>query len=236
MTNDEIGQVIHGIIRTKGPAVVFTGAGMSEESGIPTFRARSALWEKYNPEECCTVEALEENPEKVWALVDEMRDACEAAEPNEGHKVITELQKLELVSSIITQNVDGLHQRAGSKNVLEIHGDLLNKPCSRFGTRMAREGTNPRECHCCGEIMRPNLVLFGDPLPEAFDQAMALTNTCKMMIIVGTSGMVEPAATIPMIAGLRGIPVIEINPEPAGFAPPNFTLAEKASVGLKRLL
>jgi len=236
MTNKEIGEIVHGIIRTEGPALVFTGAGISEESGIPTFRAESGIWEKHNPKECCTVEALNKNPEKVWALVDEMREACNKAKPNEGHKAIAKLQELGLVSTVITQNVDGLHQRAGSKDVLEIHGTLLNRPCSRFKTRTAREGTNPRECHCCGEIMRPDLVLFGDQLPEAFDQAMALVNTCKSLIVVGTSGMVEPAATIPQIAIMRGIPIIEINPEPAGFAPQNFTLTEKSSIGLNRLL
>lgn len=205
------------VLKANGPAIVLTGAGISEESGIPTFRAESALWEKYNPEECCTVEALHKDPDKVFALVHEMREHCEKAEPNEAHKILTQLQQEGLVEHIITQNVDGLHQKAGSKDVLEIHGNLG----VTFDDNM---------------MVRPNLILFGDPLPPIFDVATELARNCSMMIVVGTSGMVEPAATIPWIAGMRGIPIVEINPEPAGFSGPNLTIAEKASVGLRKFL
>lgn len=205
------------LLEENGPAVVFTGAGISEESGIPTFRTGSALWEKYNPEECCTTDALRDHPEKVWALVKEARESCKNAEPNEAHKILGQLEEEGLIRAVVTQNVDGLHQRGGSKRVLEIHGDLT--------TRVEPDGSK-----------RPNMVLFGDPLPPAFDVAMALANTCSMMIVVGTSGLVEPAVTIPQIAMMRGIPVVEINPDPAGFAEPRWTIKEKASVGMKKFL
>lgn len=224
------------LLKDNAPAVVFTGAGISEESGIPTFRTGSALWEKYNPEECCTITALIDHPEKVWALINEMKITCDQAEPNEAHKIISQLQKENLISSIITQNVDELHQKSGSQHVLHIHGTLDFKRCENCGTHCVKIETMPPECHCCATEVRPDIVLFGDDLPYAFDQAMMLANTCRMMIVIGTSGLVEPAAEIPRIASMRGIPIVEINPEPAGFAPPRFTIEEKATIGMQRFL
>jgi len=219
------------------PAVVFSGAGMSEESGIETFRSKGGLWDKYDPMEYCSIEGFKKNPLKVWMLIGERGKSIRKSKPNKGHHILSKLQEEGLISHIITQNIDGYHQKAGSKNVLEIHGSIESNYCLTCQKEPTFILTSwPRRCGDCKQILKPGVTLFGESLPEAFDHAVTLSNTCKMMIVIGTSGLVAPAADIPWYASMRGIPVVEINPEPAEFASPNLTIQETSSKGLERFL
>jgi NAD-dependent deacetylase len=205
-------------LRRARHVVVLTGAGVSAESGLPTFRdALTGLWARHRPEDLATPEAFERDPRTVWAWYRMRREAALAAEPNLAHLALARLETQVLRFTLITQNVDGLHRRAGSRNVVELHGDLTRARCSRDGTVVERweepgDGGEPPRCESCGAYLRPDVVWFGEQLPEeALRQAWTAVYDCDLFLAVGTSNLVEPAASLPWLAAAQGATVGVIN-------------------------
>ncbi len=195
--------------------VFVTGAGISQESGIPTFRGKDGLWRNYNAMELATIDAFYKNPKLVWEWYNERRRNIFAAQPNLGHKAITELEKYAEVV-ILTQNIDGLHQKAGSTKVLELHGSIVKIKCSvcDFKDEMITEFSEIPPLCKCGNILRPDVVWFGESLPQdVWQKAIIFSSQCDLMIIVGTSLVVSPANTLPIYAKQNNAKLIEINPE-----------------------
>lgn len=197
---------------------VLTGAGISAESGIPTFRdALTGLWSRFRPEDLATPEAFERNPQLVWDWYAGRRERVAAAEPNAGHRALAELERRAEHFTLVTQNVDGLHERAGSKNLIELHGNIVRTRC--FGCDRAldessmRPGTPPT-CTHCGAFARPDVVWFGEMLPEeGLRRAFEAARSCDLLLSIGTSTVVEPAASLPFLALDAGARVIEVNPD-----------------------
>lgn len=220
------------------PCVALTGAGISAESGIPTFRARGGLWEKYDPMIYASIEAFREDPSKYWTIRGEFIRNYDTYQPNAAHLALAELEEMGVVCHVITQNIDGLHKKAGSKNVIEIHGSLRETYCLQCGKEFIAphvpEGMPP---HCdCGGVLKPNTVLFGEPLPkDALETAYHQSATCKLMLVIGTSAVVQPAASLPALARQEGARIVEVNIEPA-FNGADYVIAEKAGIALSRLL
>lgn len=205
-------------LRRARHVVVLTGAGVSAESGLPTFRdALTGLWARHRPEDLATPEAFERDPGTVWAWYRMRREAALAAEPNSAHLALAKLEALAPRFTLVTQNVDGLHRRAGSRNVVELHGDLTRARCSREGVAVERweepvGGGEPPRCERCGAYLRPDVVWFGEQLPEkALHHAWAAVHDCDVFLAVGTSNLVEPAASLPWLAAARGAVVGVIN-------------------------
>ncbi len=206
-----------GVLVSRKNAVALTGAGISVASGIPAFRGSQGLWERYDPAEYATIGAFVREPEKVWGMLSEMIDILSNAVPNAAHRAFAELERMGILRSVITQNVDGLHQAAGSRKVIEFHGNAEGLVCiacwKRYVSReKIRDGIPPR-C-ACGEILKPDLVLFGEPIPwVAQGDAETEAEACSVLIVAGTSAEVSPACEIPKLSKKRGAFVIEINPE-----------------------
>ena len=199
--------------------IAFTGAGISVESGIPDFRGAEGLWQKYDPEEYAHIQAFYSNPDKVWLMLKDMFSLIMTAKPNPAHIGLAELERMGLLSSIVTQNVDGLHQAAGSKNVIEFHGTHRTLSCLKCSTKI--EGASlkledlPPRCSRCSSLLKPDVVFFGEPIPwEAQITSFKESKSCSAVLVIGTSAVVYPAATIPITAKERGAIVIEINMEP----------------------
>jgi NAD-dependent deacetylase len=200
--------------------VVLTGAGVSRESGIATFRdPEEGLWARYDPMDLATQEGYLRNPPLVWKWYEHRFGLVETARPNAGHLAIAELEELCATVTVITQNIDGLHQRAGSTDVVELHGSILRYRCLEGRhtglTRadFADQVDRPPRCPHCGEILRPEVVWFGEMLPEtALERAFYLSEHCHTMLVVGTSGEVQPAASLPFVAARSGATVIDVNP------------------------
>ena len=237
-------------IREARHAVIFTGAGMSAESGIPTFRDRgTGLWENVDPLEVATPEAFQNNPQRVWDWHVHLASAVRRAAPNAGHLAIAELQTKIHQVTVVTQNIDNLHQNAGSRDVIELHGNLLRLKSFVDEESAFAEGRSPvicglcngyavwedcdpyadtedylaltlqpghvPRCPGCGALLRPDVVWFGEPLsPAALDAAWTAVEQCDVLICVGTSLEVEPAASLPWRGLSKGAAVIEINPVP----------------------
>lgn len=203
--------------------VVFTGAGVSAESGLATFRGSGGLWEGHRVEDVATPEAFARDPLLVWRFYAMRRENAKKAQPNPGHKAIAQLQELFPSVVVITQNVDGLHQRAGSRPVLELHGSLWRICCTSCGRKRWDERVPlpelPPRCGVCGGLERPAVVWFGEPLPEdVFVEAEKACAAADAMVVVGTSGVVWPAAGLVEIAAASGAAIIEVNPEPSALA------------------
>lgn len=204
-------------LRAASHVAVLTGAGISAESGIPTFRdAMSGLWAQFDPEELATPEAFARNPSLVWTWYRERREAVLRAEPNAGHRAIAALERLVPRLTLVTQNVDGLHRRAGSSHPIEIHGSLLRARCSKEGRVVESwnepAGGLPPPCPDCGAFLRPDVVWFGEALPfAALSDAHRAAATCDLFLSVGTSNLVEPAASLPWVAAGEGAHVIVVN-------------------------
>jgi len=195
--------------------VFVTGAGISQESGIPTFRGKDGLWRNYDPMKLATIDAFYENPKLVWEWYNERRKNIFAAQPNLGHKAIAELEKYVNVV-ILTQNIDGLHQKAGSSEVLELHGSIVKIKCSvcDFKDEMMTEFSEIPPLCKCGNILRPDVVWFGESLPQdVWQKAMIFAGQCDLMVIAGTSLVVSPANTLPIYAKQNNAILIEVNPE-----------------------
>ena len=202
--------------------VFVTGAGISQESGIPTFRGADGLWRKYDPMQLATIDAFYENPKLVWEWYEDRRKNILNASPNPGHQAIADLEKFKEVT-VLTQNIDGLHQRAGSSHVLELHGSIIRIKCTvcDFEDNITSKfETLPPKCNKCGNILRPDVVWFGEPLPQkVWKKAIIEANTCDIMIIAGTSLVVSPANTLPIYAKQNNAILIEINPEQTAMSP-----------------
>ena len=200
---------------------VLTGAGISAESGIPTFReAQTGLWENYDPMDLATPEAFLRDPELVWRWYRWRRDLVAAAEPNPGHRALAELEGLVPELTLVTQNVDGLHARAGSRDVIEFHGNLFATRCFVEGcvVEVVEDDEVPR-CAACGSPARPGVVWFGESIPaRALDRSFAAAQACDLFFSIGTSSLVYPAAGLAELAKSHGAVVAEINPNPTGLA------------------
>lgn len=249
-----ISEQIADRLRSCERLVVFTGAGMSAESGIPTFRdAQTGLWAKFNPAEVASSDAFRKNPQLVWDWYVHRACFVHAAEPNAGHRAVAQIQSCLPDVRVITQNIDGLHQKAGSQDVMELHGSLfrlkafvdpdemfagdkspvichvcdgyaVHEHCDPYATREdldaigLKPGPVPR-CPGCGALLRPDIVWFGEPLDiNILEGAMRAADECDVLICIGSSLEVQPAASIPYRAKWGKATVIEINPEPTGFS------------------
>jgi NAD-dependent deacetylase len=221
---------------------VLTGAGVSAESGVPTFRdAQTGLWANFKPEELATPRAFQRNPRLVWEWYEWQRKLVANAKPNPAHIALAEMERLFMRFHLITQNVDGLHQRAGSRNVIELHGNIMRTKCSVENTIVPRwqdTGDVPPKCPACGGLLRPDVVWFEEPMPEEEMQlAMTASTHCDVFLSIGTSTVVYPAAALPSEALRSGATVLEINPHPTPFtAQAQFVLAGAAGVVLPELV
>ena len=216
-------KAIAKIIKEKGRMVAFTGAGISVDSGIPAFRGGQGLWEKYDPMEYAEIRAFNHNPEKVWVMLREMSEVIFDSRPSPAHLALVTLEKKGILKTVITQNVDGLHQVAGNTDVIEYHGNhrwLICPNCSKK-IPLAREVVSvypyPR-CEKCNMALKPDVVFFGEGIPMiAAFRANEEANVCNTLFIIGTSGVVYPAAGIPFTAKSNGATIIEINVEETPF-------------------
>ncbi len=195
--------------------VFFTGAGLSAESGIPTYRGDGGVWGKYDYREYACQSAFDRDPAKVWTWHDERRAALADCEPNLAHELIAEIQAARPGTRVVTQNIDGLHQRAGATEVIELHGSLWRVRCEACGARKEDMGLPLEPKHCeCGHWWRPDLVWFEDMLDmRIIEAAVMAIEGCDCLVSIGTSGVVYPAAEMPIIAMRAGAMTIEINPE-----------------------
>ncbi len=206
-----------GFIMKSRSTVALTGAGISVESEIPPFRGKNGLWERYDPEEYAHIDSFRRNPKKVWKMLREFVGICREAVPNGAHVSLARLEEMGRLEGIITQNVDGLHQRAGSREVIEFHGGNTTHSCLHCKRNYATEdislSTLPPRCSCGGPL-RPDFVFFGEAIPPAaLLGSMELSQKCEVMLIIGTTGLVMPASQMPFIAKSAGAHLIEINPE-----------------------
>jgi NAD-dependent deacetylase len=228
------------LIESSHRIAVLTGAGISAESGIPTFRdALTGLWSKFKPEDLATPEAFRKNPKLVWDWYAGRREKVGGVSPNAGHRALAALQEhKDLI--LITQNVDGLHQAAGSRDVIELHGNIRRVKCfdNDHIAKSWTDGDPVPRCAVCGSMLRPDVVWFGEVLPEeALSEAMGAAADCDVFLSIGTSSVVEPAALLPGIAKNSGAKVIEVNPaETPITAIADFSFRGAAGVVLPALL
>jgi NAD-dependent protein deacetylase/lipoamidase len=221
--DDELASVRKALGEAESVAVL-TGAGISAESGVPTFRGPNGLWRNYAPEELATPEAFEHDPRLVWEWYAWRRERIRAAQPNAGHRSLAEIERKMCgegrrapAFTLITQNVDGLHDRAGSRHILKLHGDIWLTRCVGCGAEERNEEAPlteiPPRCRC-GSLLRPGVVWFGEPLPAAaWEQAFAVSRSARVFMVIGTSGVVYPAAGLVEVARRSGAEVVIVNPE-----------------------
>lgn len=206
------------------PLVVLTGAGVSVESGLPTFRGAGGLWEGFRPEDLATPEAFEADPERVWRWYAWRQSLVRQARPNDGHIALARLERLLPSMTLITQNVDGLHTRAGSRNVLTLHGSIVHTRCTKDGARRSvpEDGFTslPPRCPSCGGLLRPDVVWFGESLdPLVWKAAEKASLESAIFLVVGTSSVVAPSSSLALLAAREGAHVFEVNPEATPLAP-----------------
>ena len=212
------GEAVTGVRQQVGSIAVLTGAGISAESGVPTFRGKDGLWQNYRPEELATPQAFRRDPRLVWEWYDWRRGLIEACQPNAAHHTLVEMEAHLSEFLLITQNVDGLHRLAGSQKIVELHGNIWGMRCSRaccapWQDRRVPLAEIPPKCPCCGALARPDVVWFGESLSgPALDAAFLAAQRCQVMLVIGTSALVQPAASLPLIALQQGAYVVEMNP------------------------
>jgi NAD-dependent deacetylase len=214
---DEIAEAASRIRAAGSTVAALTGAGISVESGIPAFRGTQGLWDRFDPMEYATIEAFSADPGKAWRMFAELLSLLLSAEPNSAHRGLSVLEQTGRLKSVITQNVDGLHQAAGSREVIEYHGSVRELVClscwNRYPLGRWKPGDPPPRCSC-GTILKPDIVLFGEPIPwGAQAAAEAEAKVCGALLVIGTSAQVYPACELPEIAREHGAVVIEINTE-----------------------
>jgi NAD-dependent deacetylase len=190
------------LIERRRPCVVLTGAGISTESGIPDFRSAGGIWAQYDPLEVANIEAFRRDPARVWEFYALRLDALGEADPNDGHRALAELEERGWIRAVITQNVDGLHQRAGSRDVVEVHGSLQQAECIHCGARVPMQDAVASlplpPCPECGEVLKPGVVMFGELLPAAaIRRAQELAAEAELLLVVGSSLEVHPVAGLP---------------------------------------
>jgi NAD-dependent deacetylase len=199
--------------------VAFTGAGISAESGIPTFRGPNGLWRNFSPEKLASPEAFSSDPRLVWEWYDWRRQIIHKAQPNAGHRALAEIERRAADRfTLVTQNVDGLQERAGSRNVVKLHGDIWRVRCMGCAAEEPDEQVPleplPPHCHC-GALLRPAVVWFGEALPEsAWERAFEAAARAEVLLVIGTSAMVYPAAGLVQVACQSGARVAIVNPDP----------------------
>jgi len=202
-------------IARRGEAVAMTGAGISVDSGIPDFRSPGGLWEEFDPMEYATISAFSRDPRRVWRMLSRLDQIVHEAEPNPGHLGLARLEELGVLKGVVTQNVDNLHQRAGSQKVVEFHGNGSRLRCLECGgtesaDRIPELGMPP-ECGC-GAIYKPDVVFFGEMIPQQpMAEATRLAKSCEVVLVVGTSATVAPASMLPLMAKERGALLVEFN-------------------------
>jgi NAD-dependent deacetylase len=229
-------------LRNATSVCVLTGAGISAESGVPTFRGDGGLWKKFRPEELANFNAFIRNPELVWEWYSYRRKIVQDVKPNPAHDALVTLERYARNFTLVTQNVDNLHQRAGSKKVLEVHGNIERSyciQCRAIATEESlRNAVGAPRCALCGGLIRPDVVWFGEMLPpEVFEKAEAAARKCDLFLSIGTSAVVYPAASLPIIALDHGALVVEINLEPTDLSSrANEVLLGKAGEILPALL
>ncbi|HIE25768.1 TPA: NAD-dependent protein deacylase, partial [Candidatus Poribacteria bacterium] len=210
------------LIKKSNYTIAFTGAGISVESGIPPFRGEHGLWNKYDPK-VLDLQYFLQNPEECWTFIREIfYDFFADAKPNSAHKVLAKMEKGRLLKSIITQNIDNLHQEAGSKTVHEFHGNSKKLICLKCGKQYKAEEIDfnniPPKCKNDGEILKPDFIFFGEGIPEqAYKNSFADAEKAEVCLIIGSTGEVMPASYVPQTAKQNGAVIIEINPEESGF-------------------
>ena len=215
------------LIRQSEKGVVFTGAGVSTESGIPDFRSPGGVWHKYNPEDFYYQKFIssEESREKYWQMSREFFEPLKNAQPNAAHRAVVELEKMGKLDCVITQNVDNLHQRAGSspEKVIELHGTAVSVSCLSCRKKYSREeiqswllrGVRVPKCDGCGGILKPNTVSFGQSMPpEETEESFRRARNCDLLIVIGSSLVVQPAASVPLEAKESGAKLVIINRDP----------------------
>jgi NAD-dependent deacetylase len=218
----EVSTRLRELVAAGRDVAVLSGAGISAESGVPTFRGQGGFWENESFEDLATPGGFARDPEKVWRWYDARRRQVAGCAPNAGHRALAAYEARRPGLTVITQNIDGLHQAAGSRNVVELHGALFRVRCTRDGTpredrRVPLPGIPPR-CEC-GALLRPDIVWFGEPLPEeAIEAAFGAARRSTLFLVIGTSAVVYPAAGLPAIASAAGAWVVEINPEPTAIS------------------
>lgn len=206
------------IINQSKDTTAFTGAGISVESGIPPFRGKKGLWSKYDPK-ILEINYFFQNPKESWVIIKEIfYDFFKQAKPNAAHLILAEMEKHNLLQSIITQNIDNLHQKAGSKTVYEFHGSsnkMLCTNCKRkFDSDKVHLDELPPKCLACGGILKPDFIFFGEGIPTvAYKKSIEEAENADVFFLIGTTGLVEPAASIPYKAKNKGAVIIEVNPE-----------------------
>ena len=204
--------------------VVLTGAGVSQESGLRTFRdAQTGLWAQYKPHELASPEAFQRDPKLVWDWYAWRREAVKAVRPNPGHYALVDMERQTPQFTLITQNVDGLHRMAGSQNLLELHGNIQRVRCAdcyTFTETWGDDSESVPRCQVCGGLLRPDVVWFGEALPlDQLEAAVEASRSCDMFFSIGTSGVVQPAASLGFAAHNRGAVVVEINAERTPLTP-----------------
>jgi NAD-dependent deacetylase len=217
----KISDRLQGLLRPSTKVCVLTGAGVSKESGVPTFRDKDGLWQKFKPEELANMSAFLANPDLVWGWYEHRRKVIRDVKPNPGHFALAQMEKFFKVFQLVTQNVDGLHVRAGSTQVLEVHGNIERSFCVDCGKFADAEhlaavaDSGHAACAACGGLLRPDVVWFGENLPmDIFGRAERAARECELFFSVGTSGAVFPAAGLPLLAKDSGAYVVEVNPVP----------------------
>mgnify|MGYP001056533901 CR=1 FL=1 len=203
-------------LRAARHIAALTGAGISAESGLPTFRdPQTGLWARYRPQELATPEAFARDPALVWRWYEWRRSLVAAAEPNAAHRALVRIETLAPRFTLITQNVDGLHERAGSRNVIELHGRIQRTKCSREGRLVETwddDGTVPPRCPSCNAPLRPDVVWFGEMLPPGvLERAADAVSECDALLVIGTSGVVYPAAGLVPLARRAGAAIVVVN-------------------------
>ena len=207
------------LFRTHGPAVVLTGAGISTESGIPDFRSPTGVWAQYDPAEYATIEGFRADPVKVWSFYSLRLRVLIDAQPNAGHHALARLERAGHVAAVVTQNIDGLHARAGSREVVEVHGSIRSSTCLSCGATYALDavlrlldGAEAPACERCGAIVKPDVVMFGELLPEAaIDRAYELVRSTRLLLVVGSALEVWPVSLLPDETAGRGGAVAIVN-------------------------
>lgn len=228
-------------VRDASSVVVLTGAGVSAESGVPTFRGEDGLWRNYSPQDLATPGAFHKDPALVWEWYNWRREIIAPLKPNPAHHSIAALEARFPSFTLITQNIDGLHRQAGSRNILEIHGNIWKVRCLNEGTVTENKevplGDIPPRCSC-GAMLRPHVVWFGESLdPEVLQESFRAIEACDFLLVAGTSAVVQPSASFPILARQRGATVLEVNMEPTPISSHvNDSLFGKAGVILPQLM
>jgi NAD-dependent deacetylase len=195
------------LVREAQPCVVLTGAGVSTESGIPDFRSPEGIWARFDPLEYGSIETFRRDPEKVWSFYAPRFASLTAAEPNPAHRALARLEEAGLVRAVVTQNIDTLHERAGSRDVVEVHGSIRTSSCPRCGARrslaevlpLVASGAGVPRCDACGAVLKPDVVFFGEMLPVAeIERAFELAREAALLLVVGSSLEVHPVAGLPL--------------------------------------